>query len=220
MAPVDFTEEGADDSEDIILDFPQDGGGQQEEWSPRQRSRKCEDVMSPAKVRKAPKRQTGGIRKRSEEECGPHKVRVEKPRQAVVCRSWRTPEVEAWQQEIERVSWQRMAAIAAVVVLLYNLSAMAGTMAEDMVLAHELDVPEEVMPTRSAYAKTPVVGPVFQMVCDVGDLVRVNSAFISRYAGAVPWIIATPVLLPAAAAAMPAITASGTAAASLLPLIR
>ena len=221
------TTDGAEDMEEmvsqeegeIIEDFLQ------EDWpledrADRPRARKMERVQREVPARKPPRQYTGGVKKISVDKCSHQNPFVEQHAEAQYSAKWQTPEVEAWQMEMQRVSWAKGAAIAVGIGLLYHLSAMAGGVVEDMMLAYELDVPDDVLPTRSAYAGTPIIGRVFQLMCDVGDLIRVNSAFVSRYAGAVPWLVASPVLVPAAVSMMPAITASGTAAASLLPLLR
>ena len=70
----------------------------------------------------------------------------------------------------------------------------------------------------------PVIGRLFTMACAVGDLVRANSAFLARYSGVVPWIVAAPVLVPVAATvAVPMIKGAAVtkaAAWSIAPLVR
>ena len=60
---------------------------------------------------------------------------------------------------------------------------------DDMVLAAEVERPVR---TRSDLAEIPIIGRPFQMVCDIKDVIWVNSQFMMRYAVWLPALCAAP----------------------------
>ena len=58
---------------------------------------------------------------------------------------------------------------------------------DDMVLAAEVERPVR---TRSDLAEIPIIGYPFQMVCDIKDVIWVNSQFMMRYAVWLPALCA------------------------------
>ena len=68
---------------------------------------------------------------------------------------------------------------------------------DDMVLAAEVERPVR---TRSDLAEIPIIGHPFQMVCDIKDVIWVNSQFMMRYAVWLPVLCAAPSAVVAAKA--------------------
>ena len=60
---------------------------------------------------------------------------------------------------------------------------------DDMVLAAEVERP---IRTRSDLAEIPIIGYPFQLVCDIKDVIGVNSQFMMRYAVWIPALCAAP----------------------------
>lgn len=120
------------------------------------------------------------------------------------------------------VPWLKIAIIVAII-----WGAQAGTSAtvefvEDAYEAWELDSPHP-LPRRSDYESIPGIGPVMRVIYDVGDVAKVNSGFVVRYARFIPWVAATPALMALApAAALPMIKGlwmAKSAALSLAPMV-
>ena len=68
-----------------------------------------------------------------------------------------------------------------------------------------------------------MVAGAFQLACDLGDVIRVNSELLSKYAPSLPWLAMTPVVAVAAPKAIgPAIQGAyltKAAVVSLIPLL-
>lgn len=134
---------------------------------------------------------------------------------------WGTPEMFECTAAWAAVPWGRTILIIGVLVGFNHFATSSKELWEDMQLAYELEAP---VPTRSAYAEVPVVGRGFQFACDFGDVMSVSSSFITKYASAIPWLVAAPAAIAAApSVAVPmlkgAVLTKTAAASILLPLL-
>ena len=79
------------------------------------------------------------------------------------------------------------------------------------------------MPTRSQFETIPVVGRLFKLSCDAGDVLRINMHFLREYITLMPWLAVTPALVttvPALAApVVKGITAGRAAMLALTPTL-
>jgi hypothetical protein len=168
----------------IILEFL--SGEPEEDWRPGDWPHDmpplghAEDVP---RARKLPRRDLTGVRKSLPQEESPRRGADSRPCWAgpAADKPWCTPEVQELHEHLRSFPWMRVVVIFCAVAALVHASSWAVDTAGEVVMAYEWDVPEDVLPTRSQYGDVPVVGRLFTMACDVGDLVRVNSAFLARY---------------------------------------
>ena len=75
------------------------------------------------------------------------------------------------------------------VIVLKMVILTSTNLYDDMILAVEVERP---IRTRSDLAEIPVIGYPFQMVCDIKDVIWVNSQFMMRYAVWIPALCAAP----------------------------
>lgn len=122
---------------------------------------------------------------------------------------------------ISAIPWIRIGFIFVIFATAHAAADSARSMLEDMQYAYDMEQPT---PTRSSMAQVPVVGRVFQLGCDLGDVIAINSGFLAKYSSMVPWVVTAPVLLttvPAVAGpVLKGITAAKTASMALAPLVR
>ena len=99
----------------------------------------------------------------------------------------------------------------------------AGDTFEEMEWAFNEDIPAHAMPTRSQFEAIPLVGRLFKLSCDAGDVLRTNMHFLREYITLIPWLAATPALVTSvpllAAPVVKGITAGRAAMLALTPIM-
>lgn len=111
---------------------------------------------------------------------------------------WRTPEVCHFNELMGAFPWGKCIVLCLLITAVHGATTTAMDALEEMHVAFEFEQP---VPTRSSYGNVPVIGRFFQLACDVGDVVTVNSGFLVKYAHVLPWVATAPVV----AASIPAI---------------
>lgn len=134
--------------------------------------------------------------------------------------TWRTPEVDELWSATSSFPRGNVLCVIGVLITINSICSEVQDQLNGMHMAWELEAP---LPTRSEYAEVPVVGRAFQLACDLGDVIRVNYGFLSKYAPSLPRVAMTPVVAVAAPKALgPAIQGvylTKAAVVSLIPLI-
>ena len=96
---------------------------------------------------------------------------------------------------VRKVPWIKLGVIILVASWFHRAFSVAGETLEEMEYAYKEDLPLHTLPTRSEYESIPVIGKIFRLSCDVGDVTRVNGKFFRDYVTLIPWLAATPALV-------------------------
>lgn len=134
--------------------------------------------------------------------------------------SWQTPEMRELWSASQCFPWTKILGVVFLPISINTACTGVQDTLNDMHMAWEMEQP---IPTRSEYAEVPIIGRMFQFGCDIGDVVRVNSGFLSKYASALPWVAMSPVVAVAAPKAIgPALAGMAltkAAVVSVIPLV-